>query len=105
MSQSWCQGRHFAVICPISMPSPTQCIKKLFPRANPYFFAVKAANQVKPVIWTPKYFKMVNFGVPKPVVIMKFQQETGFDPALLDTPDAPAPLGGEDEDDADDDED
>ena len=52
-----------------------------------------------------KYFKMVNFGVPKPVVIMKFQQETGFDPALLDTPDAPAPLGGEDEDDADDDED
>ena len=45
-----------------------------------------------------KYFKMVNFGVPKPVVCMKFQQETGLDPALLDTPDAPAPEGGLEDD-------
>lgn len=48
-----------------------------------------------------KYFKMVNFGVPKPVVILKFKQETGADPALLDTPDAPAPPGGEEESDDD----
>ena len=49
-----------------------------------------------------KYYKMEKFGVPKPVVIMKFQQETGMDPALLDTPDAPAPPGGtDDEDEAD----
>jgi hypothetical protein len=46
-----------------------------------------------------KYFKMVNFGVPKPVVCIKFQQETGMDPALLDTPDAPAPPGGSGADD------
>ena len=45
-----------------------------------------------------KYFKMVNFGVPKPVVTMKFQQETGLDPALLDTPEAAAPPGGEEAD-------
>ena len=45
-----------------------------------------------------KYFKMVNFGVPKQVVSLKFQQETGMDPALLDTPDAPAPPGGVEED-------
>eukprot|EP00325_Prymnesiales_sp_UTEX-LB-985_P001427 CAMPEP_0174700844 /NCGR_PEP_ID=MMETSP1094-20130205/5676_1 /TAXON_ID=156173 /ORGANISM="Chrysochromulina brevifilum, Strain UTEX LB 985" /LENGTH=49 /DNA_ID=CAMNT_0015898399 /DNA_START=78 /DNA_END=227 /DNA_ORIENTATION=+ len=41
---------------------------------------------------------MINFGVPKPVVVMKFQQETGCEPALLDTPDAPAPPGGEEQD-------
>ena len=29
----------------------------------------------------------------KPLVEMKFQQETGFDPSLLDTPDAPVPDG------------
>ena len=42
-----------------------------------------------------KYFKMVMVGVPKQVVAMKFAQETGFDGALLDDPDAPAPPGGD----------
>ena len=52
-----------------------------------------------------KYFKMVNFGVPKAVVVIKFGQETGFDAALLDDPDAAAPPGGsiEEEDGSDDD--
>ena len=42
-----------------------------------------------------KYFKMEKMGVPRRAVAMKLQQETGFDGSLLDTPDAPAPPGGE----------
>lgn len=45
-----------------------------------------------------KYCKMAFVGVPKPVVAMKFQQETGLDPSILDDPDAPAPPGGPDDD-------
>ena len=36
---------------------------------------------------------------------MKFAQETGFDPSLLDDPDAPAPPGGAAEDSEDEDSD
>ena len=36
-----------------------------------------------------KYYKMVKFGVPRHVVGGTFQQETGLDPSLLDSPDAP----------------
>lgn len=42
-----------------------------------------------------KYFKMLNFGVPLPVVEGAFRAETGHDPALLQTPNAAAPPGGE----------
>ena len=52
-----------------------------------------------------KYFKMEKMGVPRPAVAMKFAQETGMDPSLLDTPDAPAPPGGEPEEDEGSDED
>ena len=45
-----------------------------------------------------KYCKMAYVGVPKPVVAMKFQQETGLDPSILDDPEAPAPPGGPDDD-------
>ena len=38
-----------------------------------------------------KYFKMLNFGVPPPVVAAAFANETGFPASLLDTPNAPAP--------------
>ncbi|GFR82165.1 WASH complex subunit 3 [Elysia marginata] len=37
-----------------------------------------------------KYFKMLQYGVPPPVVKGKMGME-GLDPELLDTPDAPAP--------------
>jgi hypothetical protein len=38
-----------------------------------------------------KYFKMLAYRVPLPVVSNALTAETGFDPALLDDPDAPAP--------------
>ncbi|XP_067945555.1 WASH complex subunit 3-like [Watersipora subatra] len=47
-----------------------------------------------------KFFKMLNMGVPPPAVKMKMKSE-GFNPDLLDTPDAPAPaaeLIGDDSD-------
>ncbi|EPB65310.1 hypothetical protein ANCCEY_15627, partial [Ancylostoma ceylanicum] len=37
-----------------------------------------------------KYFKMLKLGIVEPAVKQKMQQE-GFDPALLDTPNAPSP--------------
>ena len=48
-----------------------------------------------------KYFKMLNFGVPLPVVAAAIANETGFPASLLDNPNAAAPPGGnaaEDED-------
>lgn len=41
-----------------------------------------------------KYFKMLNMGVPAPALSLKMKQE-GLDPDLLETPDAPAPAGGQ----------
>ncbi|EPB69031.1 hypothetical protein ANCCEY_11879 [Ancylostoma ceylanicum] len=37
-----------------------------------------------------KYFRMIKLGIVEPAVKQKMQQE-GFDPALLDTPNAPSP--------------
>ena len=43
------------------------------------------------MLWAP----MEKMGVPRPAVAIKMAQELpGFDPSLLDTPDAPAPPGG-----------
>ena len=63
------------------------------PPEAPVLPAAAAGPRMKDDPRFAKYYKMVNFGVPKPVVCMKFQQETGLDPVLLDTPDAPAPPG------------
>ena len=52
-----------------------------------------------------KYFKMANYGVPPSIVRDKLRAETGFDPSLLDTPDAPAPPGGEEPESEDSDDD
>mmetsp|Transcript_1822 Transcript_1822/g.4027 ORF Transcript_1822/g.4027 Transcript_1822/m.4027 type:complete len:167 (+) Transcript_1822:702-1202(+) len=52
-----------------------------------------------------KYFKMANYGVPPSIVRDKLRAETGFDPSLLDTPDAPAPPGGEESESEDSDDD
>ena len=52
-----------------------------------------------------KFFKMEKMGVPKNAVKMKFAQETGLDPSLMDTPDAPAPPGGAVQEDSDEDSD
>lgn len=49
-----------------------------------------------------KYFKMEKMGVPRPAVSIKMRQE-GIDPSFLDTPDAPAPPGGEPEPESDED--
>ena len=38
-----------------------------------------------------KFFKMVGYGVPIAMIRDQFATETGLDPDLLDTPDAPAP--------------
>ena len=38
-----------------------------------------------------KFFKMVGYGVPIAMIRDQFRTETGLDPDLLDTPDAPAP--------------
>ncbi|BFZ09178.1 hypothetical protein BsWGS_12217 [Bradybaena similaris] len=40
-----------------------------------------------------KYFKMLQYGIPAQSVKLKMKTE-GFNPDLLDTPDAPAPDGG-----------
>ena len=51
-----------------------------------------------------KYFKMVNYGVPPNIVRDKLKAETGCDPSIMDTPDAPAPPGAPaDDDDSEDD--
>jgi WASH complex subunit CCDC53 len=86
---------------------PTQAVAAEAPAAAAEAPAeVQAGPKVKDDPRFAKYFKMVNFGVPKQVVSLKFQQETGCDPALLDTPDAPAPPGAPaDEDDSDEDDD
>ena len=47
----------------------------------------------------------VNYGVPASIVRDKLRAETGFDPALLDQPDAPAPPGGEEPESEDSDDD
>lgn len=47
----------------------------------------------------------MNYGVPASVVRDKLRAETGFDPALLDEPDAPAPPGGEEPESEDSDDD
>jgi len=47
-----------------------------------------------------KYFKMLKMGVPAQGVKVKMAAE-GLNPDLLDTPDAPAPSGGEISDDSD----
>ncbi|KAK0171017.1 hypothetical protein PV328_008785 [Microctonus aethiopoides] len=49
---------------------------------------VTTVENVEPISKHPlyeKYFKMVNFGVPKPAVKIKMAQE-GLDPSLLDDP-------------------
>ncbi|KAL8610024.1 hypothetical protein ACOMHN_045422 [Nucella lapillus] len=50
----------------------------------------KAANPVSKDPRYLKYFKMLQYGVPHPVVKTKMASE-GLDPSFLDTPDAPAP--------------
>ncbi|XP_078495968.1 WASH complex subunit 3-like [Ciona intestinalis] len=49
-----------------------------------------------------KYLKMVMVGVPKPAIANKMRLD-GLDPALLDTPDAPAPGAAPQDNDSSDD--
>lgn len=62
----------------------------------------KPANPISKDPRFMKYFKMVQVGVPEQVVKMKMSAE-GFNPDLLDDPDAPAPAGGASKDEDDDD--
>ena len=49
-----------------------------------------------------KFFKMLAYGVPLPVVQGKWKEETGLDPALLSDPTGPAPpAAAADDDDTD----
>ena len=84
---------------PLTPAAPAQALAPAAPEPVAPPPAPEAPGvKIKDDVRFAKYFKMVMVGVPKQVVKLKFEQETGFDPGLLDDPDAPAPPGGEDED-------
>ena len=76
-------------------PAPTATAAELAPDPEPA--TAPTGPMVKDHPEYSKYFKMLKVGVPQ-VVVQGKMSENGLDPAYLETPDAPAPGGGDDAD-------
>ncbi|XP_076077663.1 WASH complex subunit 3-like [Mytilus galloprovincialis] len=81
---------------PVATPAATATPAGQPPPPDEAAPAPPPPESTNPVSKDPRYmkfFKMLHFGVPPTAIKLKMRDE-GLDPELLDTPDAPAPVGG-----------